>query len=245
MSALRLLTWNVLHPVHAVNWGEAAIAQFPDERDRVLRISARVVAAFDAGVEVVCLQEVSGDQLEDLRRAVKGRAAVFHHQAPRVPKLHRPGTLQLADPTEHLVVLAAGSAARLHREHSFEGDPGKGFLVVLLENGALVTNTHVTWGPPGEVQLAVLAKAARTAAGPAVVAGDFNAETDVVRAGLGEGFALADLTGLRFTRTATPKKAAHTIDHVAALRAVFAAAEVRDSDGLSDHNPVSVTLALD
>lgn len=243
MTELRLTIWNVLHRVHAENWGEDAVQAFPDEAVRIARVTETVCGFLASGVCVVCLQEVSGDQLASLAAAVGPQVVVLDHLYPRVPRLRRPGPQPLADPAEHLVVLSAVAGTCRGESMTFESDPGKGYLAVTAD-GARITCTHVSYGARRYQQLAALAAVARSAAAPAVVAGDFNAEVDAVRSGLGPDFLLSDLTGQPCTRVATSSSQAHTIDHVAALRGSLAAARVLDEVGLSDHNPVEVVFAF-
>jgi endonuclease/exonuclease/phosphatase family metal-dependent hydrolase len=244
--SLQVTTWNVLHRIHAVNWNESPRELFPDESVRIEKISALVLGLFASGNMVVCLQEVSGDQLASLRSVVGGanvNLSLFHHEYPRVPKLRIEGPAELADRTEHLVTLVAATttptqAARHIGAQTFARDPGKGHLVVDV-GGVAVINTHVTYGKRRDEQLASVAFAARSFSGTAVViVGDFNSECDSVRSVLGEGFELSDVIGQRPTRVATPDKAACSIDHVVVLRGRIESATVLDAGGLSDHNPV-------
>jgi endonuclease/exonuclease/phosphatase family metal-dependent hydrolase len=244
MRTLRLTTWNVLHRVHAVNWKERPVATFPDEKERIAGISKTVAEWLASGVAVVCLQEVSGDQLASLRDALGGAAHVFEHLYPRLPRLRGGGTPELADATEHLVTIVSAACAEARRieGRTFDDDPGKGLLAVDVGDDISVINTHVTWGGKREAQLPILATLARAARGGAVVLGDFNASPTVVRLALGEPVVLADLEGQRPTRTATHDHEAHTIDHVAVFGGVVQSATVLDGRGLSDHEPVTATL---
>lgn len=269
MRSLRVTTWNVLHRVHAVNWSEEPVATFPDERARIARISATVArwlgpepgADRASSTSVVCLQEVSGDQLASLRRAVANLGHDVHvasHCYPRLPRLRgklgeppRPAEAapELDDATEHLVVLARAPAAKVHVARTFDTDPGKGLLAVEISGGAgespvAVIDTHVTFGDRREAQLALLAEIAGRAVGAVIVLGDFNAPADVVRAGLGEPFAISSLEGQRPTRIATPYHPPRVIDHVAVARARLASAMVLDGGGLSDHNPVTADIVV-
>lgn len=242
MPELRLTTWNVLHRVHAVNWGEDAVEAFPDEGVRIARISELVSGWLQAGVSIVCLQEVSGDQLASLRARVAPGVVVLDHCYSRVPKRREPGPRLLTDPKEHLVVLSSLSDAHMRSSRTFDSDPGKGYLEVAAGRMRALC-THVSFGARREKQLAVVAAVARSG-GPVAVLGDFNAEAQTVRASLGEGFALADLTGERPTRRATRSSLAHTIDHVAAVRGRITSARVLDGQGLSDHEPVEAGFEL-
>jgi endonuclease/exonuclease/phosphatase family metal-dependent hydrolase len=244
MRALRLTTWNVLHRVHAVNWKETPVATFPVEAERIAAIAKTVADWLASGVDVVCLQEVSGDQLASLRRALGDSVHLFEHLYPRLPRLRGGGPAELADATEHLVTLVSASCEHARRidARTFDDDPGKGLLAVDVGDDIAVINTHVTWGGKRDAQLPILATLARAARGGAVVLGDFNASPVVVRLALGEPVVLADLDGQRPTRTATHDHEAHTIDHVAVFGGVVESATVLDGRGLSDHEPVTATL---
>lgn len=239
MTTLRLLTWNVLHRVHGVNWAEPCLKAFPDERVRCERIAARVAGWLEGGVDVVCLQEVSGDQLTVLRNVVRG--SVHVQRAPRTPRLRVEGQNALTDAAELLVTVVTWPGARLLEGRAYENDPGKGLLAVEA-SGCLVLNTHVTHGEPGLEQLSLLKELARSAP-CAVVLGDFNAPIEVVAGVLGEGFVFADLSGQGPTRVANPgNPLGKVIDHVVVWGGSASAARRLDGEGLSDHHPVSAAI---
>ncbi|MBL8921266.1 MAG: endonuclease/exonuclease/phosphatase family protein [Myxococcaceae bacterium] len=243
MTTLRVLTWNVLHRVHGVNWAEACLRAFPDERVRSERIAARVARWLAGGIDAVCLQEVSGDQLAVLRGLVGG--SVFVQRAPRTPRFRAEGQTPLVDASELLVTIAARSDAKLLEGRAYENDQGKGLLAVEAAPGCLVLNTHVTHGAPGLAQLSQL-RALASGAPSAVVLGDFNAPLDVVTRALGEGFVVADVSGQGPTRVASPDNpAGKVIDHVVVWRGNASEAHVLQGEGLSDHHPVSATIDLD
>lgn len=244
-ASWRVTTWNVLHRIHAVNWGEATIDPHPEERLRCAAIARLVAAQLEGGVRVCCLQEVSGDQLRSLGEQLPGGVVVFQHLYPRVPRLRRGGEVAttggdppaqpvLDDPREYLVTVVRGvrgAGAREIAAHTFASDPGKGFLGVDLGDGCVVWNTHVTWGDRGVDQMRALASAARAHPGTAVITGDFNAGAEAVRASLGPGVQIGESAG-----------AGKLIDHVVALRGRVEEARVLDGSGLSDHHPVTALV---
>jgi len=256
----RVVTWNVLHRIHAVNWSETPVRAFPDERARMDAIAAEVARWIVSGATAVCLQETSGDQLAALRSRLPPGARIFDHLYPRVPRLRDGSPSPLIDPSEHLVIVvgpAAASTASPRTARTFDHDPGKGLLAVELAPGWVVVDTHVSFGERGAVQLAELsatATATATTPGVTVVLGDFNAPVDVVTRGLGAAFVVADLRGQLPTRLAIPEpppagtvssaappppaRPGRTIDHVAVAGGTFLSATVLDGRGLSDHNPV-------
>lgn len=241
-GAIAVATWNVLHPIHAINWQEAVVGP---EAARVRAIAERIATQGD---RVWCLQEVSGDQLVALREALP-EAAVFSLRYPRVPRLRRPeeASSPLADPSEHLVTLVparwargARSVARLVYAAAFPSDPGKGALVVELAGGVHVVNTHVSFGPRMVAQCAELSSLARAAPATAIVLGDFNAKSAPVREQLGVDVEVAPLSAssLPTRPRAAPSERSATIDHVFVRAGEALAARVEDAGGLSDHNLV-------
>ena len=178
MPSLTVMTWNVLHRIHGHNWNEAAVRGEPDEGRRLAGISRLIVEQLGEGPAVVCLQEVSGDQLASLRGQLPPDAALFNHPYPRMPRVKDPASITaplLTDPSEHLAVVVRGlPSPRVVAARTYPNDQGKGMLVV--EAGAFtICCTHVTWAEKGRSQLELLAAQAQGAPGTAIVAGDFNA----------------------------------------------------------------------
>jgi len=243
VRAVRIITWNVLHRVHAVNWSEAPVAAFPDELVRMEGIARRVGAWLAGEADVVCLQEVSGDQLALLRSSARGDVRVFEHLYPRLPRIRGEGGPVLTDATEHLVTLAATPEARELMGHTFASDPGKGFLVVTLGDEVRIVNAHVSFGANRAAKQ--LARVVESAVAPAIVVGDFNASVEAVQADLGPTFRLSDLRGQPVTRIPTGDRPGRIIDHVAVAGGTIAQATVLDAELLSDHAPVAATVRLD
>jgi endonuclease/exonuclease/phosphatase family metal-dependent hydrolase len=240
-----LATWNVLHRVHAQNWGEAAVRGFPDERARVEGVTQKVLGQLATGCSVVCLQEVSGDQLASLRGSLPPGAAVHAHCYPRVPRPRTPPPRRatLADVSEQLVTIVHDSRARVLHAQTFPSDPGKGLLAVALDGGAVVINTHLTFGTNVAAQLTTLATVAAGARpGLAVLAGDFNTRLPQVLAALDTEVGFADLSGQTLRTRPHPAGPGKNIDHVLAFGGEVLAATVVSAEGLSDHNLVVATV---
>jgi endonuclease/exonuclease/phosphatase family metal-dependent hydrolase len=230
-----VLTWNLLHRVHAMNWDEEPVRAYPIEAERVSRIADRVVSLLD-DVDVVAMQEVSGDQLERIRERLPPGACCLTHRYPRVPKPRDARAPGLVDPTEH-IVLVSRVDAQLHSAETFRTDPGKGFLAAVA-SGFTIIATHVSFGERRDEQLARL----RDVAPVCVLLGDFNAGPDVVGAAFA-GAKLSSSIDPRPTRIAHGEHAAMTIDHVVARGLSIEGAEVLECGGLSDHHPVRARIA--
>jgi endonuclease/exonuclease/phosphatase family metal-dependent hydrolase len=229
-----VLTWNLLHRVHAMNWDEEPVRAHPVEAERIRRIADRI-ATFLGTVDVIAMQEVSGDQLACIRERLPARATCLVHRYPRVPKRRDGSGPDLDDPTEH-IVLVSRPKAQLYAAETFPSDPGKGFLAAVVE-GTTIIATHVSFGERRDAQLARL----RDVAANAVILGDFNTGPDVVAAAFA-GASLSSSIDPRPTRTPHGEHAAVTIDHVVARGLSIAAAEVLHCEGLSDHHPVRARI---
>lgn len=214
------------------------IANWTDERSRLGSV-ADFIAATRA--DVVCLQEVSGDQLVMLRDVEEGE--IFATKYPRVPSFRRATTEALRDPAEYLVTIVRDTGARLLRAEAFPTDNGKGFQRVELANATTVINAHVSYGDKRTAQLARLAIEAQQAPGLAIVCGDLNADRATCAADLGDDFtACIPLDGLHTRPRQTPTEKSQDIDHVFVRGGKAIEAAVLDGETRSDHNPVRVKL---
>jgi endonuclease/exonuclease/phosphatase family metal-dependent hydrolase len=240
---ITVATWNVLHRLHAQNWGEEVVGRWPQERDRIAAIAARLAARTE---QVIALQEVSGDLLAALRLALPGRT-VHTLRYPRVPKARR-GVDPLSDPREYLVLLVDGPSRQVAAE-PFDDDPGKGALAVEVA-GLLVVATHVSGDRRRRRQLARLAELVATPQErPAVVLGDFNTDRVTAASALGAGFAVAALPPDALpTRPRAADRGSvappQWIDHVIVRGAGVRDARVESAEGLSDHNLVRATIEV-
>lgn len=238
---MKVLTWNVLHRVHAENHGEAAIRRWPDEPERVRRVVDLASQALRVdGFGAVLLQEVSGDVLAALREQLP-TWAVLNHPYPRVPKLKQPGA-SMRDVSEHLVVIAPEGSTVLQAQ-TFASDPGKGVLAVTLPSGTVVASTHVSWGPKGEAQLATLRELLLASSAPFCLGGDFNSGREVLAHAFGaEGVVGALPPGSQRTHPSEDASGGVDIDHFVVRRAALRDVRVLDHDALSDHRPVTATV---
>ncbi|GAA1957359.1 hypothetical protein GCM10009838_11690 [Catenulispora subtropica] len=236
LSALRWLvisvaTWNILHRVHAENWGEDSPRHWPDETDRIAAITARLM---ERAEQVIALQEVSGDQLNDLVHALSADRVTHALRYPRVPR-PRYGTSSLEDPSEHLVLVVNGPAHQVAAE-AFDDDPGKGLLAVQTGD-TLVVATHVSSGQRRAGQLARLAELTTASTNPVVLLGDFNCDSATVSAALGPGYTLAVLPpDAPPTRPYGAGISARTIDHIIVRGGSTSGAQIENVGSLSDHN---------
>jgi endonuclease/exonuclease/phosphatase family metal-dependent hydrolase len=238
---VKVLTWNILHRVHAENYGEQAIQRWHDEPERVRHIVDLVSRALRVdGFGVALLQEVSGDVLESLRGHLP-MWAVLNHPYPRVPRQKRPGA-PMRDLSEHLVVVAPEGSTVL-RAQTFADDPGKGVLAVTVPSGLVVASTHVSWGPKGEAQLATLRELIHASSTPVCIGGDFNSEREVLVRAFGAEVVVGPLPpGSPRTRHTVDETGGVDIDHLLVCRAELSDLHVIDHDELSDHRPVAATV---
>lgn len=234
---MNILTWNVLHRIHAENHDDPAIGRWPDEAARTRHVVAMIADAMRAGsIDVALLQEVSGDTLAALQCALPNYG-VISHVYPRVPRPRGPHSALIA-PEEHLVVIGPIGARALHAE-TFETDPGKGLLTVEVGPGVAVVTTHVSFGPSSQAQLARLRQVVRETPSVCCVGGDFNARRAWVGRELSEALQVAELPegGMR---THSPEDDPHgrDLDHLCFRHGTVAEARVLPNSGVSDHRPV-------
>ncbi len=236
---MKVVTWNVLHRIHAMNWSEPAIDTHPDEAARIAAITRRVIE-FNAGA--VCLQEVSGDQLASLRAGLPD-ATFYVHTYPRVPRMYRAeGPSPLAESNEQLVTIMNRVPTRRSESETYPTDKGKGFLLVELVDGLALVNTHVSYGDHHAAQCGQLVSYVRSYVA-AVIVGDFNEQRTTCREQL-LGFAAAIPPVEKPTRPRADGKI-DVIDHIFVSGCRATEVEVLPGRGLSDHNPVTAMITRD
>ena len=143
-----------------------------------------------------------------------------------------------------MTLVAPGRAAREAAAEAFPDDGGKGFLAVEL-GGAVVINTHVTYGARHAGQLARVAAVASPWSGLVVVVGDFNADAATVSAALGPSYTVAaPAPTARPTRPREAGGKASTIDHVVVRGGHAREVVVHDVAGVSDHNLVTAIVTI-
>lgn len=232
-----ITTWNVLHRVHAENWGELPVATFPDEAARVAAVVARVVARLQAGDTAVALQEVGGDVLAALPDLPGVSRHV--HRYPRVPRRRDGQPTGARDLHEHLVTLVRGAGRLIHAETA-ASDPGKGLLIVETDDAAWVINVHLSHGAAGEIQLRRALELSAPAA-RVVVVGDFNATHPMVSGWLPQGWSLAPALPGGITRIGGDGRPGRWIDHVLVRGGRAEVQEVVDEPA-SDHWAVGASV---
>ena len=240
---MKVMTWNVLHRVHAENYREPAVTAWPDESARVKAVAALVLKAVTADAcELVLLQEVSGDVLNELRHRLPPNLKICSHQVPRLPKLKVKTATSLFDASEHLVVIGPPTL-QTQRAMTAAGDEGKGLIAARVNEGLVAISTHVSWGSKGAAQLQVLQQVMAELPGTVVLGGDFNAERDEVSRGLGDGYTVTELAADSRRTRQSPDGEGADIDHLLCRGARWTDAHVVDHHGLSDHSPLIATLA--
>ncbi len=229
---MKILSWNVLHRVHAENYGEPSIVRWADETARVTGI---IDLLRETRCDVALLQEVSGDVLAALRAAFPH---VLSHEYPRVPRQKRPAKT-IDDTKEHLVVLAP-TGSKVSRAQTFPNDPGKGLLRVEVSPGLFVISTHVSWGPKAAPQWPLLAQALTDVDGVVCLGGDFNTGGDEVSRALGPEVQ----RGLVGEGALTTRAGGENIDFLFVRGASLSEVQVLPHGDLSDHRPIVTSLEL-
>jgi endonuclease/exonuclease/phosphatase family metal-dependent hydrolase len=240
--AVKFVTWNLLHRVHAENHAEAAIAGWPLEAQRVEAIASFLHETLTSGAcDAALLQEVSGDVLAALRGRLPETFAVVGHELGRVSSARAPGSTRLVDGREFLVVIGPASTHGV-ASATFPGDPGKGYVAAQVRPGLVAVSTHVSWGPKREAQLQAL----RTllAGGTVALGGDFNTGREEVARALGAEARFAELPR-GAGRTRPGAGGGRDIDHLVCRGAGWSeAALLAPPRVVSDHVPLAAALLV-
>ncbi|MBF6353474.1 endonuclease/exonuclease/phosphatase family protein [Nocardia higoensis] len=236
---ITVATWNVLHRIHADNWGEEAPRQWPDEAARITAVTEWIAGRTE---QIIALQEVSGDLLNSLRIALPDRTVLFFRY-PRVPTPRRVAA-ELTEPAEYLALILDKPAKEIAAD-AFRDDPGKGILAVQVGELTVVA-THLSGAGRNRGQLDRLARFARDHSGsPMVILGDFNTSRETVATHLTE-FTIAEFPdSAPPTRPRPMPHRSRDIDHIVVRGLTVVDADVDNSGDRSDHNYVHATVTRD
>ena len=219
---MRVLTWNLFH-------GRAV----PERPRSLLPEFAATLAGWDW--DVALLQEVPPWWPAQLGRACGASARMALTSRNWLLPLRRPVAERRPDLLRSNgggcnAVLVRGARVAVHRVRTLSRRPERRVMhAVLLGDGTWVANLHAQG--PDDLARADVALAARTAlqwaaGAPVALGGDLNLTRPAV-----DGFAVL---------------AGHHVDHVCARGLVAAApGTTPDRHGLSDHEPLLVTLRKD
>lgn len=236
---ITVATWNVLHRIHADNWGEEAPRRWPNEAARISAVTEWVASRSE---QVIALQEVSGDLLNSLRIALPDRT-VPYFRYPRMPTPRRTAA-ELTEPAEYLVLILDKPARPLVAE-AFPDDPGKGVLAVQTDEVVAVA-THLSGRGRTNGQLDRLAALTREYTDrPVVLLGDFNTGRDAVAQHLPDFTVAVPPEDAPPTRPRERAGRSRTIDHIVVRGARITEVGVEITGDRSDHNFVHAALALD
>ena len=265
---VRVLTFNVLHPVHGQNYDELPMrSEHYDEPTRVAALITFLGHIIDAHRDeellLIALQEVSERARAALlalalARGVHATSCKVARQAKLKPGKCRAGYTDAvgAAGADEYEMLLAFSPETLGATHCavFENDAGKGFCALEApESGVLFVSTHVSYGEKRHAQFAALGAYAQAYVDThddsiCVVAGDFNCAHGALRAGMPGAMVLTPQCASRIGVIGTGLLvSADTPSHVVVVsRMAIECPVVRvyetDTAMLSDHRPVEAIL---
>jgi hypothetical protein len=79
-AVITVATWNVLHRVHAENWGEDVLVRWPQEPQRIDHVAAR-----GAGISSAAVEDVDGLSDHNLVRATSPCESSARHLKRSAP----------------------------------------------------------------------------------------------------------------------------------------------------------------
>ena len=228
-------SWNVLHFVHGINYDEHPVGTMP-ERERIDGICG-LVGDLLRDVKVLCLQEVSGDLLVQLKLAFAPRFHIIDKRSGRAPSVRKRTSSHFGargEHSEHLVIMVNRDMdIDFVRSGTFASDAGKGFLKVAIAGGPQVVCTHLPFDKSHRADQ--LAQMGLDGSAFTIVCGDMNS-TELHVPGLTRVPFAPD--GL----VSRPKSRSN-IDLVLTNGDADGPCEIVDGSRFSDHNPVIVRIA--
>lgn len=270
MAPMRLVTWNLLHPIHGQNYDEfpmrAANYNEPNRIDNITQYLRVIIESRRDEVLLVALQEVSLQQLiavDTLTASFGGTAHSFRldrETSLKMDKARRGFGLPNIGP-EFEMVLAFGANVSGSSGASFGNDSGKGYCVVDVPDQSLAfVSAHISYGPNRDMQiqqlLDVMSERRRRHQATFIVAGDFNCRAEFLEKKLVDFDILQCEHWSVLSATCPTRIGKHgpsdvagqeTLDHfivVSANEIVCPVLRVHDTSvrALSDHLPVEAIL---
>lgn len=259
--ALRVITFNCLHPIHGINWSEIPMRSTTyDETARVAAttqiLRTLIGARRDGEVLVVALQEVS--ELQAMHLVVLNlefNGTETRSTPSDIPKLRAPATAGYGNLpvslSEHQMVLVFGAKATVAERGVFAEDDTNGYCALdIPERSLRVVSTHLSYGARRLSQIAMLADVAanalNTGLSTCLITGDFNCTAEAARRSWLSEIPceiVSACTSTRIGKTGDgPMMAGETIDHFLVAGKPLAPHVVRvyetDTATISDHRPV-------
>ena len=228
-------SWNVLHFVHGINYDEHPVDTMP-ERARIDGICG-IVDDLLRDVQVLCLQEVSGDLLVQLKLAFAPRFHIMDKRSGRAPSVRKRTSPHFGtniEHSEHLVIMVHRDMdIESVRSGAFASDAGKGFLKVAIAGGPRVVCTHLPFDKSHRADQ--LAQMGLDDSAFTIVCGDMNSTELHVPGLMRVPFASDGLVSRPKSRS--------NIDLVLTDGLADGPCQIADGSRFSDHNPVVVRIA--
>lgn len=142
--SLRIISWNVLHIVHELNYvdNSPVIQKYPIEKNRIELIYKKIMLMID-GSTIISLQEVPFDLLQLLLNN-KNNYNIEFHKYRRLPSIKNPDIVNpYIDSSEHLVTIYPIKLFPIIKSSFDLDNQSKGALIIKFNNGITVVNVHV------------------------------------------------------------------------------------------------------
>jgi hypothetical protein len=141
MKQYRLFSWNVRHITHEESKEKSVIIHFnPEESIRITKITSYISNFIKGDNTIICLQEVNGDLLQELKDTIPKTYNIYYHRHSRTPKRIKH---IYDDPNEYIVTIAHKNNCKLNPPNIiYFNEKSKGILVVQLKN-VIILNVHL------------------------------------------------------------------------------------------------------
>eukprot|EP00996_Jenningsia_fusiforme_P002330 NODE_3161_length_1034_cov_46.881218_g2905_i0.p1 GENE.NODE_3161_length_1034_cov_46.881218_g2905_i0~~NODE_3161_length_1034_cov_46.881218_g2905_i0.p1 ORF type:complete len:277 (+),score=44.85 NODE_3161_length_1034_cov_46.881218_g2905_i0:57-887(+) len=248
METCTIASWDVTHRLRALSNPSGnlnLLKRYESESLRVSGVSQFVSSLLEKDSRVICLQEVSGEQLDDLRKSLGSRVSIFDFNLSASEASSR-------DRAEYLVTLTDLPSAQPAAAFSFPGHPRKGVLAVKVKSNLIVCNVLCNSNEANKKQIRetlmrslVVPFLASSKQNQAVAAGYFGCSLETVFLAVGEMTYCTgeDLSSYYLEGKRSSHHSQENHDHIIGL----GGAQISDSvmfpnENLSSHQPLQVTV---
>lgn len=145
---MKIFTWNVLHRYHEEKYNPQSdvLSKYPNENHRIVKQIDTLKNIFDKENEIIgCLQEVSGDLLNAIKKEFTIDFIIFEFEHNRIPTRQNKSSIKsdpYIKPNEFLVTIISKNLDYKKFSNIQLEVKGKGILVVETSN-IIILNVHL------------------------------------------------------------------------------------------------------
>jgi hypothetical protein len=143
---IRVISWNVLHIVHEINYAfdnSIVLQKYPLEKDRLNKIFIKINSLLDDN-SIICLQECPYNLLNLLNLLVSNnKHNIEYHKYRRMPFIKDNKPSPYIDCSEYLVTIYPKEYSIIKKMSFDIENQSKGALILTFNNNLTIANVHV------------------------------------------------------------------------------------------------------